>query len=389
MTAPLTGIHAYIITNKPLYAAFLSDVGTQGGSTTPFPPVNEIPDGYFATIPWVGIVVVPNVSYTGDPAVYSNVALEIGGETYPLKLNSAINFSYAVTAYLSGAPSPATQDYFGAPIPTTTQPITVTLNYGDIPYTAQTIYSVTPFQGATTWSEIILNYGNLFTDDIRNQEAYNLNPASFLNNQSYYLASAIPRFNRPMQIVEYLAQQSLPQFNEYVWVVPTPTDPAEGQTVTTEPTTVNTMMPGYSLCSVVIRATDQFGNPVDTSYVDAQYDTQTGTVTFPAGLTFGTQFIIDLYLDGFFLNEITPEMKRILGLCFNEVWEYRFTGEWLPRAAKISDRSFAPPNEANWTRAQSEKRASIEASLNQELLHYEQNCAYKGTVGGSTIFSLY
>ena len=47
-------------------------------------------------------------------------------------------------------------------------------------------------------------------------------------------------------------------------------------------------------------------------------------------------------------------MKRILGLCFHMVWEYRFTGNWLARSAKVSDKSFAPPNEANWTRAQEE-----------------------------------
>ena len=55
--APLTGIHAYFINNKPIYSAFLADVEAQGGSTDPFSPASAFPDGYFTAIPWVGVVV--------------------------------------------------------------------------------------------------------------------------------------------------------------------------------------------------------------------------------------------------------------------------------------------------------------------------------------------
>lgn len=389
MTAPLTGIHAYYINNKPIYAAFLSDVEAQGGSVAPFPTVGSIPDGYFAQIPWIGVVVVPNPSYEGEPAAYSNVTLQAGNKSYQLQLNSANSFSFAATAYLGSAPHSTSQDYFGVPPFTSTQSMTVTLSYGDVPYTDSVVAPVPPPVGATMWSEIIMNYGNLFVDDVRNQESYNTNPAAFLNESAYYLVASIPRFNKPAEIQSYLGTQSPYQFGEYIWVVPTPVNPVEGETTTTTPTVVNTMLPGYSLCSVVIRATDQFGNPVDTSYLYASYDAQTGEVTFPAGLVFGTEFVIDLYLDGYFINPVSQEMKRILGLCFQEAWENRFTGNWLARAAKPTDRSFSPPNEANWTRAQEEKRRSLTASLNEELNRYEQNCAYRGTVGASQTFSLY
>ena len=43
--APLTGIHAYFINNKPIYSAFLADVEAQGGSTDPFSPASAFPDG--------------------------------------------------------------------------------------------------------------------------------------------------------------------------------------------------------------------------------------------------------------------------------------------------------------------------------------------------------
>lgn len=69
--------------------------------------------------------------------------------------------------------------------------------------------------------------------------------------------------------------------------------------------------------------------------------------------------------------------------------EYRFTGNWLARSAKVSDKSFDPPNEANWTRAQEEKRRSEEDTLNQELRRYEQACTYRGVVNFSPSINLF
>lgn len=378
--APLTGIHAYFINNKPIYSAFLADLEAQGGSTGPFSPASAFPDGYFAAIPWVGVVVQKNAAYDGEAATYKTLAVTVDGKTYPLHLNSAQSFESGVTGYFHNAPDPQREDYFGVPPLTGTAEVTVTLLYEDVPY-QDTVLAPVEAMGATTkWSDIILNYGNLFTDDVRSQEAYDINPAAFLNTASYYLQAAIPRFNRPTEIISYLAQRTPSFFFEMQWAVPTEIlPPGEPQPPTTDPITIQAK-PGYELCSVVIRSIDKFGNPVDTPYSGEKYDPQTGTVTFPAGLIPGSEFVIDLYRDGVFLKPLTPDMKRILGLCFNLVWEYRFTGNWLARAAKVSDKSFSPPNEANWTRAQEEKRRSEEDTLNQEMRRYEQACNYRGTV---------
>ena len=85
------------------------------------------------------------------------------------------------------------------------------------------------------------------------------------------------------------------------------------QTPTTEPITIQAN-PGYELCSVVIRGTDKFGNPVDTPYSMETYDPQTGKVTFPAGLISGTEFIIDLYRDGVFQKNALPGYEAHPGL---------------------------------------------------------------------------
>jgi hypothetical protein len=387
--APLTGIHAYFINNKPIYSAFLADVEAQGGSTDPFSPTSAFPDGYFTAIPWVGVVVQKDPDYEGDTAAYKSVSVTLNGQTYPLHLNSAQSFETGATGYFHSAPAPQREDYFGVPPLTGTEEVTVTLLYDDVPYQNTVLAPVEPLGATTKWSDIILNYGNLFTDDVRNQEAYDINPAAFLNTASYYLQAAIPRFNRPTEIISYLSQRTPSFFSETQWAVPAEIlPPGEMQTPTTEPITIQAN-PGYELCSVVIRGTDKFGNPVDTPYSMETYDPQTGKVTFPAGLISGTEFIIDLYRDGVFQKTLSPDMKRILGLCFHMVWEYRFTGNWLARSAKVSDKSFDPPNEANWTRAQEEKRRSEEDTLNQELRRYEQACTYRGVVNFSPSINLF
>lgn len=379
---PLTGIHVYFINNKPIYSAFLTDVAAQGGDTSKFSPASAFPDGYFAAIPWIGVVVQKNTAYEGDTARYSAVSLSVNGKTYPLRLNSAQSFETAVTGYFHTAFN-GNEDFFGVPELEGTAMVTATLTYEDVPYRDEALAPVPTTGETTSWSDIILNYGNLFTDDVRNQQAYDLNPAAFLNQSAYYLAAAIPRFNRPTEVISYLSLRTPAYFNETQWEVP-----GSGAEPTSMPVTIQAK-PEYELCSVVIRGVDKFGNPVDTPYSGAQYDAQSGGVTFPAGLIPGTEFIIDLYRDGQFLNPLTPEMKRILGLCFHMVWEYRFTGEWLARAAKVSDKSFSPPNEANWTRAQEEKRRSEEDTLNQELRRYEQACTYRGVVDFSPSVTLF
>ena len=104
--APLTGIHAYFINNKPIYSAFLADLEAQGGSTGPFSPTSAFPDGYFAAIPWVGVVVQKNAAYDGEAATYKTLAVTVDGKTYPLHLNSAQSFESGVTGYFHNAPDP-------------------------------------------------------------------------------------------------------------------------------------------------------------------------------------------------------------------------------------------------------------------------------------------
>ncbi len=386
MPAPLTGIHAYYINAKPVYAAFLSDVEANGGDTSAWQATEDFTDGYFAQNPWVGVVIQKNQKYEGATAQYQarSVVLSDSQGIYPAQVKTSDTFQTAFAGYF-GKATTDTEDYFGAEAKRT-EKFTVSLCYGDIEYSDAFLRAIPVKKGSTSWSEIVTNYGSVFVDDVRMKDKFQNCPAQFFEETFFYFRAAIPRFNLPLQIVTYLTY-SAPFFSFYAWAVPATiqsnlTDVAP---TTTKPITIHTRQAGYEICSVVIYEQDRFGNPIETPYTDAVYDRLIGDVTFPAGIPEGTQFRMYFATDGYFDNKITDEMKRLLGLAFQLVWENRFSSDWLSRAAKITDKSFAPPNEANWTREQEEKRRGLEATFNDELWRYEQNCNYQGQLSGTGI----
>ena len=393
MAAPLLGIHAYYINAKPVYAAFLADIEANNGNMEPWTPVIEIADGFFPENPWVGIVVQKNPTYTGDTVEYQTqyIVLSDDSNEYSAITPQETQFQTAFSGYFGVAPTPS-EDCFNASAKETTE-FTVTISYNDTKYSDTFVRVVPPKKGATAWSDVVTRYGNVFVDDARMKDKYAQCPAQFFDEAFYYFAAAIPRFNLPPQIIPYLTY-SKPYFSFFEYIVPSNAQGGDGEAgseqdtepqPTTEPTVVQTDKFGYEICSVIIYSTDQFGNPIETAYTDAVYDSVSGEVTLPSGIIPGTVFRMHFAIDGYFTNPLTQEMKRLLGLAFQLVWENRFTGEWLPRAAKVSDKSFSPPNEANWTRAQEEKRRGMEASFNDEMWRYEQNCVRQGTFNGTGI----
>ena len=57
---------------------------------------------------------------------------------------------------------------------------------------------------STLFSDVLTQYAMQFIDDVRWQEQLALNPAQFFRAKSQTLISAIPRFNRPPNMQEYL-----------------------------------------------------------------------------------------------------------------------------------------------------------------------------------------
>lgn len=225
----------------------------------------------------------------------------------------------------------------------------------------------------TTWSEIITDYAMVEIDDLRMRAELQDNPALFFRGMSLYMKNAIPYFNNPPEMQRWL-KNTPPSFADYYWTVPADT---------TEATVVPTGQLGYELMSVQILSEEENGVVGVTPYIGATYDSETGNVTFPAGLTEGAQFQMDFYTDGTFDNDLTEEEKRILGLCVDYVWNVRFSGNWLNMQPKVQDANFTVGSEANYTRAQTERMRQKRIALNDEIHKYAQNVAYRemGRVG--------
>lgn len=219
---------------------------------------------------------------------------------------------------------------------------------------------------ATSWEEVITNYGLVAINDIRLYEELEANPALFYRKMAQYMVNAIPLFNRPPEAIPYLTATE-PLYDDYSYTVPSDT---------TFPITLDTGLAGYELCCVTIIGLDEYGNPEYTEVRDFVYDEETGELTLNTETPAGTVYDINFYTDGQFTNTLPMEIKMILGECLHLVWEQRFSASWLDRAQKPRDKTFDLPNEANWTRAQMEKAELVRQRLNGLIYAFEQRIEY-------------
>ncbi len=225
----------------------------------------------------------------------------------------------------------------------------------------------------TSWMEIITNFAMLYIDDTRLTELVQTSPALFFRRMALYMGAAIPAFNRPPEIAEYLRNGAHDaSYDDFEWV-------STQESINTS-VNVETGKTGYDLCSVVIRETGDMGDVNLIPYTGAAYDKETGVVTFPKQNTTGTVYEVDFYTDGYFLNELTGAQKRVLGLCVACVWDERFSRNWLNMQMKIHDQSFDTVNESNYIKEVSTRLATNRAELAESLRKYEQDCAYLNTV---------
>lgn len=224
----------------------------------------------------------------------------------------------------------------------------------------------------TTYSEILTDYAMTLIDDPRWQRQLAENAAVFFRAKSLYVTLGIPRFCRPPQAVEWLAVEKEPAFDDYAYVAEEVAEVA--------PVVINTYKKGFDLCCVGITSIDEAGNPFYTPIKDFTYDKESGIVTIQHDLLGSTVVSMDFYSDGVFKHDLSVEMKRILGLCVQTVWENRFSSAYLMRTQKVTDKSFATPNESTWTKEQREKGIALESHLNDELYRFEQNYYYHKVV---------
>ena len=225
---------------------------------------------------------------------------------------------------------------------------------------------------ATTFSDIIsLAMASKIIDDIRWEQDFRENAALFLRQKSKALELAIPKFNRPPEIREYLEYTS-PSFESYYECTESPISGTA---------TFQTEMIGYELCNVGILSVNKYDEVEYTPVKDFTYDSETGNVIVLGDYPSKTEFQFDFYTDGVFKNDLNMEIQEILCYCLNMVWETGFSGSWLDRTPILQDKTFRRAStESAWTEAQEHKRKAIETALNDRLMKYEQNAQYRSVV---------
>lgn len=216
---------------------------------------------------------------------------------------------------------------------------------------------------STLFSDVLTGYAMQFIDDVRWQEQLSLNPAQFFRAKSQTLISAIPRFNRPPNMQEYLKYEA-PAYADAIHTV-LDTD--------TFPLTITTTATGFDLCNVGYVTTDSVGGATYTPITGFIYDAETGEVVIQDELPVGTEIDIDFYTDGYFVNDLDDTQKRLLGLCVAYDWYYRFENAFLNVLNPITDKTFSPRSAtAEDKRANTGRYAEIMRQLSSELIAYEQ-----------------
>lgn len=86
---------------------------------------------------------------------------------------------------------------------------------------------------------------------------------------------------------------------------------------------------------------------------------------------------MDFYTDGYFKEDLSVEIMRILGLCFQVVWQTRFNNDWLSNVSKVEDRSFSEQNRANKEKTDTERLARYKSDLNSAMRALERNLAIR------------
>lgn len=234
--------------------------------------------------------------------------------------------------------------------------------------------------------KILTEYCATYVDDIRLQELSTTNPALYARKMSQYLIPAIPLFNLPAEMPDYL----LGDINNEKFFEPI----YENKRFTTigdktEPFTIDLGYEaiGFELFSANILSLGKNGSVITTPVNICEYDMSTGIVKVNASvenpILDNTTFDFDFYTDGWFEEDLSPQIMNILGMCFQVVWQDRFNTDWLSNVSKVEDKSFFEQNRANKMNADTTRLNQLRQKLSGEMRRFEQNQYYKKTVVGN------
>lgn len=217
----------------------------------------------------------------------------------------------------------------------------------------------------TTWEELELRATTYIKNDLSlDWDKANRLPV-FFNRMRAYMVEAIPKFNRPPEMLAKLAAYTAPQFESVSYT----TIAGENQTVETE-------VLGATVVSAGIIAEDDFGDVQYTPLTGVEYDAETGLVTLTGTFDAGSAVEIDLYTSGAFDADLNETEKGILAFAIYNRYEHRFDNDVLERQAKIRDSAFTTISEASQTQAGTARQREVDSQLYAMLRAYQDNVEY-------------
>lgn len=217
----------------------------------------------------------------------------------------------------------------------------------------------------TTWEELELRATTYIKNDLSlDWDKANRLPV-FFNRMRAYMVEAIPKFNRPPEMLQKLAAYTAPAFESVSYT-----------TIAGENQTVETGVLGATVVSAGILETDDFGDVEYTPLAGVEYDPETGLVTLVGTFEAGSQVEIDLYTGGTFDAELNEAEKGILAFAIYNRYEHRFDNDVLERQAKIRDSAFTTISEASQTQAGTARQREVDSQLYAMLRAYQDNVEY-------------
>ena len=223
------------------------------------------------------------------------------------------------------------------------------------------------------------HYSSILIDDINLDALARENMPLYARRMWSYLQAAIPNFTTPSGMIPYL--MGTPDSPKLIEPIYGSTKYILEEDITEETNVALENGAGYELFSCKIETIDKRERVILTPTDLVKYDSENGIITFTASaenpIPKGTVFNMDFYTDGYFKEDLSVEIMRILGLCFQVVWQTRFNNDWLSNVSKVEDRSFSEQNRANKEKTDTERLARYKSDLNSAMRALERNLAIR------------
>lgn len=219
----------------------------------------------------------------------------------------------------------------------------------------------------TTWEEIEV----LAKQYIKNEPSLEWDMANrlpvFYNRMAMYMRMAIPRFNRPPEMLPLLSKYTAPDFENIE--ITLEESVSEGGTIETE-------LAGFDIYAAGLIEHDRYGEISYSPIGISSADSETGALTVSRYLAGGSVVDITAYRSGAFEHDLDDTQKGILAFCIYDSWEHRFDNNVLERTSKIRDSSFSPISEASQTAAGTQRQKEVDKQMFDMLRAYQDNVEY-------------